>query len=896
MYKATPDEILNKINLDSSKRGKLKIFFGASAGVGKTYAMLGAGHERLKDGIDVVAGIIETHNRVETQKLLTGLPTIPDLEVNHRGIKIKEFDLDTCKARHPQIVLIDELAHSNAPGSRHSKRWQDIEELLNDGIDVYTTLNVQHIESLNNLVEEITGVSVSETVPDLIFDNADDVVIVDITSDELIKRLKEGKVYIEDQAKNRAINNFFKKNNIVALRELALRRTAERVDAELDHNVYGNRTMINEKIMVCIGPNALSAKLVRSAKRIALGLKAPWVVVYVENSRNYNLNAKAKKLLESVMGMAERIGGKTVILHGDNAVDEIISYARNNKITKIIVGKRNKSPFWDALQGSLADKIIRRSGNIDIYIITGEVVPENNNNDKKELINFKPRIYLQSILAVSLFTIFNKILDVFLVPNDQIMIYLIGAVLVSARLGRGPSIVYSVLSVVCFNFFFVEPLYSFNFYNQSYLITFAVMLVTSIVITAQASRLRLQAVFARNRERNTQTLYDITRAIATTRGHENIAEVVAKQTADLFVMEVVIWLADKEVDGEGDREANIEELEIIYGHPPVSDAKELGVARWCFNNQEVAGYGTNTMSSAAGLYFPLGSAVSKIGVMAIFPRNNLANNQQHKFNSNEISLLKTLANLLASGLERANSANQAEQIKVEIENEKLRNTMLSSISHDLRTPLASIIGSSDSISSMAKNIHHQGITDLSESIQSSAQRLSHTINNLLDVSKLESGTIRLNKQLYFIDELLGSVLLRLKDVLSKHQVVVNVEDGLEMVMIDGMLIEQVLVNLLENACKHTKENSIIKISVNKKDRNLLVVIEDDGPGIKDGDEKKIFDKFYTTDHKSGAGLGLAICQNIINIHHGQIWAENKSPNGSNGGSKFSFTVPINCEN
>lgn len=878
-----PDQLLGKIKAEERDvaRGKLKIFFGCCAGVGKTYAMLSAGHQRLMEGVDVVAGVVETHGRTETQKLLEGMPVIPQLEISYKGMTLREFNIDAALARKPAIILLDELAHTNAPGSRHIKRWNDAEELLNAGIDVYTTLNVQHLESLSDLVAGTTGIWVKEMIPDSVFDNADDVVLVDINADELLMRLSEGKVYIAESARARAAENFFKKSNIIALRELALRRTTERVDAQMD--AYKNREGISgivsiaDKVLVCIAPDPLSETLVRSAKRMAASLKAPWTAVYVENARHYRLSEEDKKTVDSYLRLAERLGGKSIILQGANALDEIMAYARGNNITKIVIGKQIRPRWQEIMLGTLADKIMRKSGAIDVYVVTGVPVAKQESKKSNELVKFKPKLYLQAITIIALCTLIGIIGHLIIKPIDEVLIYLAGNVIVSARLGRGPSIMYALLSAACFNFFFIEPLYTLEIYDRSYWMTLIVMLGTSMVINSYASQLRLQALFARNRELYTQTLYAFTREIAATRGYKGICDAAARHILDAIGTQIVVCLPDKEGN-----------LKAIWGDMPGWDIiKEIAIIQWCFNNSKLAGIGTDTMPSAAALYIPLITASNTLGVLGIIARKHKA-----PFSSEERSLLETFASLLASAVERVNASETAEKLRVDSESEKLRNTLLSSVSHDLRTPLASITGSSAIIVSDSKNLSHDEIHDLGHSIHQEATRLSRIVSNMLDVTSLESGTFKLNKQPYFIEELIGSALLRLEPVLAAYAIKTSAEADLPVINMDGVLIEQVISNLLENAIKYTPAGSTIEVEVSKNDGTLKVRVSDNGPGILAGDEKKIFDKFYTAGQSNagkGTGLGLAICHAIISAHGGKIWAENKQE----GGACLNFTLPVN---
>ena len=645
-----PDRMLAKITAHEAKsgRGKLKIFFGACPGVGKTYDMLLDAKMQLDEGMDVVAGIVETHGRDATNRLSDFIPQIPVKEIEYRGVILKELDLNAVLKRKPQIVLIDELAHTNAPGSLHPKRFNDVEEILAAGIDVYSSLNVQHLESLNDIVESITGIRVQETIPDEVFDHADDIVLIDINADELLKRLKKGKVYINPQTLANAADNFFKKENIIALRELALRRTAERVDAQMEDYVIreGIRetTGMARKIMVCVGCDVLSAKLVRSAKRISNSLKVPWIAVYVENSRHLRLSEKEKIIIESYFRMAKRNGADTAILYGENAAEEILSYARNNGVDKIIVGKSHKSRFRDIIQGSLAEKIVRKSGNIDVYIITPDLnAKEDHQAGGQKFKMVQIGNYGNVLLVVIACTIFGKIFNNFFEPIDQIMIYLAGAVLVAAKFGRSSSILFSLLSVSSFNFFFVAPYYTFDVGNSTYWLTFLVMLLTSLFISVQAAKLSAQAFISRKREKNIQKFYDLTKELVSTKEREKIAEISARQITEIFDSTVLIWIIKN-------RSSQDPELEVIAGNQSdkLFNEKERAVAIWCSKNAQIAGIQTDTMPSAAGLYLPLMVLDKAIGVIGVYPKD-----PQKKFTIDKKSSLEVFANLISSSLERA---------------------------------------------------------------------------------------------------------------------------------------------------------------------------------------------------------------------------------------------------
>jgi two-component system sensor histidine kinase KdpD len=841
-----------------------------------------AAHEQLNEGVDVAVGIVETHRRPETEKLLQGLPFIPQLEVDHRGVSLREFNLDAALKRKPAILLVDELAHTNAPGLRHPKRWNDIEELLDAGIDVYTTLNVQHIESLSDLVAGATGVVVKETIPDSVFDAADDIVLVDLNVDDLLKRLREGKVYIAERARERAADNFFKKGNLIALRELALRRTAERIDAQRDEYDYREgtreRAPIADKIMVCIGPDPLSAKLVRTAKRFASSFKAPWVAVYIENARHYRLNERGQRALRMIFRLVERIGGKAVVLQGDaNVADEIVAYARANRITKIIVGRPVKSFWRTLLSGSLSNKIINKSGDVDVYIVTGEPGAQYESVFGRSAINkFKFRLYGWSFFVAAIATAIGIVARGMINPSDQALIYLTGVVIVAARCGMGPAMLYAFLSASCLDFFFIEPLYSFSIYDRAYWTTLTVIVMTGFVIANQASRLRLQAILSRKRELNTQTLYALTRGLASTRGDNNIAATAARHIAGMLDVEVTIWLPR----AEGQLSAVIGDL------PRESYSKENGALLWCFDNGKLAGRGTDTMPTASGFYLPLLATTGVLGVLGVIPRS-----PEPGISAEEKTSLETIAALLAASLERAKAAEIAERSVVEAETERLRNTLLSSVSHDLRTPLASITGASSSIVMDLEKLAPATVRDLARSIQHEASRLSRIVANLLDITTLESGSVRLNRQPYFVQEIVGAALMRAEPVLDGHILSTQAADDLPMALVDGALIEQVLQNLLENAAYHTPSGSAITVSAAIKDGDILICVGDDGPGIPKGEEEKIFDKFYTISRRGfrkGTGLGLAICASILKAHGRRIWAENRPE----GGAIFRFTLPV----
>lgn len=864
-----PDKLLEKIQQEQkiSGRGTLKIFFGACAGVGKTYAMLNEAQQRLRDGVDVVVGIVETHGRDDTAKMFEGLPQIPRKKIDHRGIEVLEFDLDVALARKPALLLLDELAHTNAPGSRHPKRWMDVEELLAKGIDVYTTLNVQHLESINDLVARTSGIQVKETVPDRVFDHADHVSLVDIPTDELLNRLKSGKVYIAEQARKNAADNFFEKRNLIALRELALRRTAERVDAQMGvETTTGREAMLSEKIMVCVGHDSLSTRIIRHAKRVATRMKVPWFAVYVETGRHYRLGKKNQETVERNMQLAERMGATAVFLKGDNAVEELLTYARERSISRILVGLRHRGWLRDFLVGTLAEKLIRKSGNIEINVIT-EASGKRNLRLLFPTLSAKPSGFVYATFAIVLCTVGLLPLRDKTDPTNLVMIYLIIVMLVASRFGTWPSILASVIGVGTFNFFFTEPYHTFSVHYQGYYLTFIVMFIASLLIGSIASRLRLQAMFYRQKETEIRHLFSLAKVLSSTRGHENMASAAAKYVSDVLNAVVMVWLPS---DSEG--------LQLISSVDIKVDLREKSAAQWAFENGQQAGAGTDTLSGTKGRYIPLMEEERVVGVMGLITL------KEQELQPEQITMLEAFATIMAISLQRATKSLEAEQSRIEAEAQKLRNTLLQSVSHDLRTPLVSISGLSSEL--LAKQGYlPERAEEMVKTIYNQSSRLSKMVKNILDITGLESGKMKLNKQPYFLEEIIGSALMRLKNVIPENAVDFNIR-AKDLIEVDGLLIEQVFTNLLENAIKYNRSNLHITISVEDKKQYLQVYVLDNGPGITRGEEGAIFEKFHKGT-KEGTGLGLPICKSIIEAHGGQIWVKN--PEG--GGAMFIFTLP-----
>ncbi len=879
-----PDELLSRLNEEradeqQSTRGRLKIFFGACAGVGKTYAMLNAARQALKEGVHVVIGLVETHGREETKQLAEGIPTLPRKIIQYRGAELSEFDIDGALALAPQLVVLDELAHTNVPGSRHPKRWQDVEELLNAGISVYTTVNVQHLESLNDVVARITGIWVKETVPDAFFDSADEISLIDIPSEELLKRLKEGKVYIAPGAKRRAAQNFFRKSNLIALRELALRRTAERVDAQMDK--YKSSTGATQawsgadKILVCIGPDALSAKLVRVAKRTAGSLRATWTAIYVENERHYRLSPEGQDAVERTLRLAERMGGDTETVQGSDAVSEIMTYAREHGVTKIIVGKKPRPRWKEVMRGTLADNIIRVSKEIDVYVVTGD---EEKKPTSTWRLHDSPAKLLAAPLAAAVATAMIVPLRDVVEPSSLLALYLIAIVLMAVRYGRSAALVTTALCALAFNFFHLEPYLEFKMANPEHVIAFGILLLSGVLVGAQTSKLRLQAIYARKRERSIANLYAMTRELTASRGKKNLSEIAARHIGHMMDADVSIWLPDAQ--------ANLACVLSDYDGADVDRVREESAARYAFSHKTPAGLETETLPGARGYYAPLLAAGGTVGVIGIVPDDALP--------GNAVDTMETIASIVASAVERANAAELVERTLVETESEKLRNILLSSVSHDLRMPLAAITSATSTLLNPHAKLTEEYRFELLRLIHEEAARLARMVTNLLDVTSLQTGSVKLNKELYFIEELIGSALMRIEHRLGNRRIETAIEQSLPLVRMDGLLIEQVLINLFENVIDHTPDGTQVTVRVELHKPDLHVTVEDNGLGVPAGDEERIFDRFYSAhtqsisrDAKEGA-LGLAICRGIIKAHGGKIWAQNC--NG--GGAIFTFTLPV----
>ncbi|MER0172056.1 MAG: sensor histidine kinase KdpD [Nitrosomonas sp.] len=872
-----PDRLLAEIKREeiAAQRGKLKIFIGACAGVGKTYAMLNAAQQRIAEGIDVVIGVVETHGRSETIKLLEKFPEVlPLRKINYRGKSLAELDIDTALQRAPQLIIVDELAHTNIEGSRHVKRWQDVDELLVNGINVYTTLNVQHLESLNDVVGSITGIRIWETIPDRFFDSADEVTLVDLPPDELLERLKEGKVYIPEQVEH-AAKNFFRKGNLIALRELALRRTADRVDLQMrayraDHAI-ANVWQARERIIACIGPGSIGDKLVRSAARLANELKADWLAVYVETPALQRLSKADRQRILDHLKLAEELGAETATLAGSDLIATLIAYSQSRNANKLVVGHPTDLPWYQQWHPRFIDTLARFSPDIDIYVV-GNDKPSQIRSRVINMGTMKWWNYAWATAACGVTTILAAgLLRIFDLSN-VVMLLLLTVVGVSIRFGRGAGAWAAALSVLLFDFFFVPPRFSFVVSDVQYFFTFTLMLLIALIIGQLAAKLRFEATTANIRERRAQALAALSKELSGALTVEQVVEIANRHVSGTFNSSVAVFLPSSQ-----------EKIKVAgtSSSQPIADT---AVAQWVYDHQLPAGFGTQTLSAAVSHYLPLQAPMRTRGVLVLEAKNLLFLDEPE-----EKRLLDTFAAQIALALERVHYVEVAQDALVLMEGERLRNSLLSAISHDLRTPLTALVGLASTLTD--SNLPKNSQKELAIAIQNEAQQMSDLVTNLLDMARLQTGGVKLKKDWQSIEEIVGSACMQLHRVLATHKLVISIPPNLPLCECDPILIQRVIVNLLSNAAKFTSAGSIITISAAAENNEMAIVIEDNGPGLPRGQETRLFDKFTrgeTESNKPGVGLGLALCKAIIEAHDGKIFAENCIDSGA----RFTIKLPL----
>jgi two-component system sensor histidine kinase KdpD len=873
-----PDVLLAKLN--KATRGKLTVFLGAAAGVGKTYTMLKTAHEMLASGVDVVIGWVETHKRQETEKMAEGLPRLPAKVIEYRGRKLHEMDLDGILERKPRVVLVDELAHTNVAGSRHVRRFQDVEEILNSGIDVSTTINIQHIESLNDIVAQITGVTVRETVPDSIVEQADQVQLIDIPPNELIKRLKEGKIYMPRQAKL-ALNKFFRPGNINALRELSLRFTAYRVDQELneymqEHDIPGPWPA-GERVMVCVSSSPFSAQLIRAARRLARGLQAELLAVHVDTPRRSGSSERERDRIFRNMRLAEELGAKTISIVGKDLTEEILRMTKEHNVTHLVVGKPLRGRLWEWLNGgAVVDKLIRYSGGINIHVIQGNT--EVKDEPKVKTIAPAKAIhwwhYIAGLLMIILMTAGNWWWRHYLEPVHFMLLYLLPVLLSAVWWGKGPSYVTALCSVLFFDFFFISPVFTFSISDLPYMWSLPLFLLVSFIIGGQTEKLRVEVTLARQREKTTGALYSFSREIAAIVDIGIIVGILAEQVWQTLDKSVAVFLPQDE------------KLVLAAEAGPGKigeDAGEKAVAVWAFEHGEIAGHCTDTLPGAKYMYLPLTTSQNTVGVLGIEIHEEILTSPQKR-------LMEAWAGLAAIAVERVKLAEQARQAALLAESDQLRTALFNSISHELRTPLSSIIGAISGLMDTEGVYSENDKKELLETVKEGADRMNRLVVNLLDTARLESGMMQLKKDWCDIEDIIGTALRRVGECIKGRGLLVNIAPDLPMIKADCVLLEQVVVNLLDNACKYSAQGSEIVITASQDTSVIQVSIADRGVGIPTENLMRIFDKFYRVEQLktvNGTGLGLSICKGIIEAHGGTIQAENRP----GGGTVMTFILP-----
>jgi two-component system sensor histidine kinase KdpD len=882
----SPEALLEAARREHGGVGRLKIFVGAAPGVGKTYEMLQSAHVKLKAGADIVVGVVETHGRAETEALLRGLEVMPRKRIEYKDQVLEEMDLDAVIARHPQIALVDELAHTNVVGSRHPKRYLDVEELLSRGIDVYTAVNIQHIESLNDVVAQITHVRVRETVPDSVFDRADAIELIDLTPDDLIQRLKEGKVYVPKQAE-RALEHYFSPGNLTALRELALRRTADRVDEQLLTHMQANAIAgpwaAGERILVCVSEDPRAAGLVRYTKRMADRVHAPWTAVSIETRRSLQLTVAQRDQLADTLRLAEALGAEALTIPGveRRIADDIIKFAQANNVTQIIIGKSARSRWFETMHGSVVHDLVRRSGNISVSVIAGDETPAAVKPAVQTAARpepFNPRPYLMALVITAIGLASAVLIKPRFGIENVDLVFLTAVVVVAVRYGLWPSLLASVAASLCYNFFFLPPIYTFTITDPTNVAAFFFFMLIAILVSNVAARVRTQADTAIGRISTTEQLYAFSRKLAGTATLDDVLWATAYQTALMLKVRVVLLLPE---DGA---------LAVKTGYPPEDelDKADLAAANWAWSNDRPAGRGSDTLPGAKRLFQPMRTGRGSIGVIGIDDDRTgpLLTPDQRR-------LLDALIDQGALAIERVLLVEDMDRVKRTVESDRLRSALLTSISHDLKTPLASVLGAASTMRDLADDLNDQQKHDLLATVIDESERLNRFIANLLDMTKLESGAIVPNTALHDIGEIVGSALRRAGKILARHKVSLESAADLPMLELDAVLFEQVLFNLLDNAAKYSPADTTIAIRSWREKDSVVLQVADEGEGIPPAELESVFDKFYRAqkgDHvRPGTGLGLAISRGFIEAMHGRVFAANRS---DRSGAVLTIRLPV----
>ncbi len=881
----SPEALLQQAAKES--RGRLKIFLGAAPGVGKTFEMLTTARLKRDQGVDIIVGVVETHGRKETAALLEGLEVVPRKRIDYKGHLLDEMDIDAILKRRPAVVLVDELAHTNAPGSRHPKRYLDVEELLDAGIDVYATLNIQHLESLSDVVAKITGIRVRESVPDSIIDRADDVEVVDLTPEDLIQRLKEGKVYIPQQAE-RAVRNYFLPGNLTALRELALRRTAQRVDEQMvdymrAHAIAGPWAA-GERVLVGINESPNCASVVRYARRLADRLRAPWTAAYVETARSQRLSEAERDRIASALRLTERLGGEAVTVPATDAATGLVEFAREHNMTHIVLAKSGRSRWSELLRGSVSQQLIRHAGDISVHIIAGrpevagqpEAESATPQSAPKQPVNLKA--YLGSLAMTAGALAVGLVLQRYLAVSNIALVFLMAVLASAITYGLWPALATCLVSVLAYNFFFLPPLYTFTIADPDNVLALFFFGVVAIIASNLTSRVRNQAVSARQRAKATEDLYLFSRKLGGAITLDDLLWATAYQIALMLKVRVVLLLP------EGDS------LTLRAGYPPedMLGEADLAAAKWCWQNNQPAGRGADTLPGAKRLFLPMRTGRGPVGIVGLdndLPGPLLAPDQRRLFDA--------LCDQAALAIERTNLAQHVDRARLTAETDRLRSALLTSISHDLKTPLASILGSITSLRAYSKTFDETAKDELMGTIQEEAERLNRFIANLLDMTRLESGAIEPRFAAVDLPEVVSSAVKRAQRILTGHRVELQLAPDLPLLRLDFVLFEQVLFNLLDNAAKYSPAGTVIQLRALRDGASVELLVSDEGEGIPADDLEHIFDKFYRVhagdQRRAGTGLGLAICRGFVEAMGGTITAANRT---DRKGAVFTIRLPV----
>jgi two-component system sensor histidine kinase KdpD len=882
----SPDALLEKALRET--RGRLKIFLGAAPGVGKTYAMLVSAKAKRQDGVDVVIGVVETHGRAETRALVRGFEVIERRRIEYRGQVLEEMDLDAILARRPELVLVDELAHTNAPESRHPKRYLDVEELLAAGIDVYTTVNIQHIESLNDVVAQITRIRVRETIPDAIIDRADDIEVIDITPDDLIQRLKEGKVYLPKTAE-RALAHYFSPGNLTALRELALRGAAQRVDAQLLTHMQANAIAgpwaAGERVLVCVNEDPSAAGLVRYAKRLADRLHAPWTALTLETARSAQLSEIERDRVADTLRLAERLGGQALTLPGGgrDIAEDVLAHARTHNVTQIVIGKSTRSRWFEILHGSVVHDLLRQSGGISVHVVAGdevaEPIPKKTVRTRAGGTRFDAVPYAVALLAVLAALAAVKVIEPLVGVESLDLVFLTAVVGIAVRYGLWPSLFTVAAGSLCYNFFFLPPTYTLTIADPTNVAALLFFTVVAVLVSNLGAQVRLQAVTAQNRARTTEALYGFSRKLAGVSTLDDVLWATAYQLASQLDVQVVLLLPDSEGT-----------VSVCAGYPPEDtlEPADIAAAKWSYETNRPAGRGADTLPGARRLFMPLRTgrgAVGVVGLDAERPGPLLTPEQRRLFDA--------LADQAAVAIERVNLVADVESAMRAAESDRLRQALLTSISHDLRTPLAAIMGSAGTLRDFAGDLSETARAELLGTILAESERLNRFIANLLDMIRLESGALAPNRAAHDLGEIVGSALQRAGRVLARHHVEVDLADDLPLVEIDPVLFEQALFNLLDNAARYAPEGTTVRIEARPgASDGVTLRILDEGEGIPQPELDRVFDKFHRVRKadtvRAGTGLGLAVCRGFVEAIGGTISAGNRT---DRSGAVFTIALP-----